>query len=552
MLVSVSHLSHSFGPTPVLAGVSFLVNEGDRLGLTGANGTGKSTLLHILAGDLKPDAGEIVYPHPLDVGYLPQEIAYAPEETVDALVRASHGSIDEIGARLREIESQLEDVLPSQPAELLLDEHAALSERFERLGGYDLDRRVEVVFEGLGIGHLAPSRGARFVETLSGGEKARVGLACLLLRSPELLLLDEPTNHLDAGALVWLEQYLRGLRAGVIVVSHDRAFLDSTVTAILELDEHLRDVRAFPGSYSDYLVAKEAERTRWEEAYEREQGEIHALQGAVRSDARRVGHTNRVPPDNDKFAKAFFGGNVQRAISRNVRAAEQKLKRLLDDPIRKPPEPMRLHTDFNPDSLSGRSPVTASGVTKHYAGRLVLDGVSLTIGPRTRLVLTGPNGAGKSTLLRILAGQEQPDSGSIVRAPAVRLGYLDQEGTDLDPALAVFEAYRAGQSGHVDALRAELFRYGFFHYADIGKRVGDLSVGQRRKLQLARLLAARANLLLLDEPTNHVDFPTLEAFEAALETFPGAIVAVSHDRRFIEPHGWRRDGPMGAAGGPAV
>jgi macrolide transport system ATP-binding/permease protein len=534
MILSVSNISKGFGPTPVLADVSFVVNATDRLALVGANGVGKSTLLRIIAGHLPPDAGEVVVPRPIDVGFLPQAVTPEPGQSIDDLVRAAQGRGHEIGRRLRELEGALDHRAADDDARML--EYADLTDEYERLGGYDLDHRIDQVLAGLGVGHLPRDRE---VAALSGGEKARAALAALLLRQPDLLLLDEPTNHLDFAALDWLERFLRAWRGAFLVVSHDRQFLNRAVTGIVEIDEYLRDAQVFPGDYDSYLAAKAKERAQWREAREREQAEIAALRAVIAGSGRRVGHANRPPPDNDKFARTFFGENVQRAASRNVRAAQEKLRRLEADALLKPPGPLRLRADFDPERLAGRAPLEAAGLRKAFAGRPVLDGVDLTLRPDSRTVVTGANGAGKTTLLRILAGLEPPDAGRVTRAPTATLAFLDQEMEDLDPALSVFEAYRQGLPGDEDGLRAALFRHGFFRQDDVRKRVGELSLGQRRKLQLARLVATRANVLLLDEPTNHLDLPTLEAFEAALLGFPGPILAVSHDRWFI--HRFARD-----------
>jgi macrolide transport system ATP-binding/permease protein len=448
---------------------------------------------------------------------------------VGDLVREAQGRLTAVEQRLEQVIAALGAAGGSSPA--LLEEYADLETQLDSLGGYTFDHRLETVFAGLGIAHLTRDRE---VQHLSGGEKARVALAALLLRQADLLLLDEPTNHLDTQALAWLEDFLRGLRRTVVVVSHDRHFLDRAATAIVEIDEHLRDARLYLGSYSAYLQAKASERAQWEAAYAREQAEIKALREAVRGTARRVGHANRPPPDNDKFAKHFFGENVQRAVARNVRAAQERLRRIEADPIVRPPAPLRLRPDFDPNALAGRVPLLAIGIVKAYDGRVVLDAVDLALDPASRIVITGPNGAGKSTLLRILAGREAPDAGSVTRPPSVVPGFLDQEGESLVPDQTVFEAYRVGLVGDPDRLQADLVGHGFFRHDDLGKRVGELSAGQRRKLQLARLVASRANVLLLDEPTNHLDFPTLEGYEAALLDFPGPVLAVSHDRRFIE------------------
>jgi macrolide transport system ATP-binding/permease protein len=555
VLVKLSHVAKGYGPTLVLRDVSFVINRRDKLALVGANGVGKSTLLKIIAGELEPDGGEVVVPTPLDVGYLPQAVTPKPGQSIDDLVGEGQGNVHHLGRRLRELEAALGDA-SGKAAQALLAEYGDLADRFERLGGYELDHRIDAVFAGLGIGQLSRNRE---VATLSGGEKARVALAALLLRSLDLLLLDEPTNHLDFAALEWLEGYLRAHQGAFLVVSHDRQLINRTAGAIVEIDEYLRDAQLYPGNYDAYLAAKAKERAQWRELYEREQEEIRRLRAIVEGAARRVGHANRPPPDNDKYAKQFFGENVQRAVSRNLRAAQEKLRRIEQDPIVKPPVPLRIRTDFDPQALAGRAPLEATGITKAYGGRPILDGVDLILGPTSRVVVVGPNGAGKSTLLRILAGVERPDSGTVARAPSVLIGYLDQEQAGLDPRQTAFEAYRDGLAGDEDALRADLFRFGFFRYEDVVKRVGELSVGQRRKLQIARLVATRANLLLLDEPTNHLDLATLEVFEAALLHFPGPVLAVTHDRWFIsrftgsaEPAGrtgevWElRPAPLGA------
>lgn len=348
MLVSVSHVSKQFGASIVLDDVSFTVNERDRLALVGANGVGKSTLLRIVTGEVAPDGGVVRIPNRIDIGYLPQVVQPQPAQTVEGLLAEALGPLDAMGRRLRELEALM--AAGGREAETVLTEYGEVPEEFEHLGGYDLDHRIDEVMDGLGIRHIARERE---VESLSGGEKARVALAALLLRAPDLLLMDEPTNHLDFAALEWLEGYLAAYRGAYLVVSHDRRFLNRTATSIVEIDEHLRDARVFPGNYDAYLEAQRKERALWEAAYVREQEEMKRLQTAIRGEARRVGHANRPPPDNDKFAKTFFGENVQRAVSRNVRAAQEKLRRIEAAPIMKPPESLRIRTNFDPAELAG-------------------------------------------------------------------------------------------------------------------------------------------------------------------------------------------------------
>ncbi len=363
-----------------------------------------------------------------------------------------------------------------------------------------------------------------------------MGLAALLLRHPDLLLLDEPTNHLDFAALEWLEEFLSKWRGGMLVVSHDRRFLDKCVRTIVEIDAHTHTATTFSGNYSAYAMAKEAQQARLADAWEAQQQEVRELRRVVRSKGRQVAH-NRPPTDSDGFAYAFKGGRVDATVARNVHAAEEKLRRIEADPVPRPARHLVVNTDFDPSQFGSKLPLTAQDLTVSFGSCVILESVSCQVEPRTRAVIVGPNGAGKSTLLKVLAGALVPDAGHVYRAPGVVVGYLEQEQEQLDAGATVYEHYAKGLIGDWETLKTELLTTNLFTWPELARPVEALSVGQKRKVQIARLLALRANLLLLDEPTNHVSLDVLEQFEHALEDFPGPIVAVSHDRRFIERFG---------------
>jgi macrolide transport system ATP-binding/permease protein len=531
MMLSVSQVAKTWGSSQVLTDVSLILNEADRVGLVGANGAGKSTLFRIITGELEADAGSVSIAPGTVVGYLPQQPPEPDSASVDDLVYDAVGALRELERRLRVLEAAMAD--PDSDVNASIVEYGECLERFERGGGYDLDHRIDIVFKGLQISHLPRERS---FASLSGGEKARVLLATLLLRSPDLLLLDEPTNHLDFASINWLESYLAGYRGTVLVISHDRHFLNQIATRIIEIDEHSHSAKEYVGNYDAYASEREAERERWEREYIEQLEEIKELKRVIRVTAHQVAH-NRAPRDPAKMAYDFKGGRVANAVSRNVRAAEERLRRIESDPIPKPPSVMRISPEFDPDELRSDRVIDARNISRSFSETSVLHDVSFTLRPRDRVVIVGPNGVGKSTLLQIIAGRDRPDRGTITIAPTARVGYLDQDGRTLPPQQSVLETYRDGLVGYEDEFISELFRYGLFRLDDLPKRVGELSAGQRRKLQIARLIAERSNVLVLDEPTNHLSFDILEEFEKGLQLFPGPILAVSHDRWFIERFG---------------
>src|SRR5215471_15990834 len=402
MLLSVRGLSKTYGAVTVLNNVSFNINSNDRVGLVGMNGAGKTTLLRILLGQETMDSGKISFAPSLELGYLPQTTPDFYGRTIQDLILESLGNLRQLEERMRQVEAAMttgdEDQLP-----VLLAEYDQLSTKFQDHGGYDLDYKIDTILTGLQLAYLPREQP---VDTLYGGEKERIGLATLLLRSPDLLLLDEPTNHLDIASVEWLENYLARYKGTILMVSHDRQFLNRSVTQIFELDEYSHQLKKYEGNYDAYTAAKVAEREKWEEDYERQQEEIKELRKRIKDIVRATAYRGRPSRDNDKMAYDFFGGRVQQSHSRGIRDAEERLKRIEADPIPKPPKQLQAHPYFSTEALESREVVSAAHLSKLLGGRCILHDVSFTLAPGARVVLVGPNGVGKTTLLKVIMGLE--------------------------------------------------------------------------------------------------------------------------------------------------
>ena len=527
-MLQVQNLHKRYGATTVLAGVGFVVNDGEHVGLIGPNGCGKTTLLRCITGAEQPDAGSVILsPSGGTIGYLPQTPVGAGGETVGDVLAAAQG---ELTAAERALQAAAE-ALPSAPdaARALAAYDAALL-RFEALGGYTRLQRAEAVLHGLGLGAVDPTTP---VSALSGGQKTRLGLAALLLGEPDLLVLDEPTNHLDLEALAWLEGFVQAYRGAALIVSHDRAFLDRTVTRILYLDQETHTVTSYPGGYGDFAAARAHERTLQREAWTRQQeyvGRVRADIGRLKGEALAIerGTTPRQPGVR-KLAKKK---------ARLAQSREKKLERYLasDERVEKPRPQWGLKLDFGPPPPGGRAVLRLEDVAFAYPGRPPLfAGVTLDVGYGERIALVGPNGAGKTTLLRLIAGRLAPTAGQVRLGANVRLGWLTQEQDTLDPARTVLATALAERPMGETEARSFLH---FFLFAgeSVFRPVAACSMGERARLQLALLVLRGCNLLLLDEPLNHLDIEGREHFEAALDAFTGTVIAVAHDRAFLRSY----------------
>jgi ATP-binding cassette, subfamily F, member 3 len=504
-VIQLQQLHKQFGERVLLDHVTWQVGDRDRIGLCGPNGAGKTTLLRMLAGFDEPDEGQVLRPNALTIGYLPQDGLSHHGTTVFEEASLALKPLLEMKAEMHALEHQLGDASHTAEAhEALLHRYAELQERFRIEDGYHLEQKVATVLRGLGF---EPPDLEKATDHLSGGWQMRLALGKLLLGQPDLLLLDEPTNHLDLDARNWLEAYLVDYPHSVILVSHDRYFLDTVVTRIADLT--LRTITDYHCNYSQYLVQREEKMTRLREAKKRQDEEIARVQEFI-----------------DRFRyKATKAAQVQSRI------------KMLDkvERIDVPPERKRIHFHFPAAPKSGRLVLELKNAHKAYGGKVVLDGVALHAERGDRIALVGHNGAGKSTLMRLLSAEEAPDRGERVEGHQVVMQYFAQdEATRLDPSLTVYETLATGSPDTmIPAIRNILGGF-LFSGDDVYKKVSVLSGGERTRLAVARMLLRPSNTLLLDEPTNHLDLDSKEVLLDALADYGGTLIFVSHDRYFVE------------------
>ncbi|WP_405894816.1 TlrC/CarA/OleB/SrmB family ABC-F type ribosomal protection protein [Streptomyces sp. NBC_01527] len=518
--LSLQNVARRYDGHVVLDDVSFSLKPGEKAGIIGDNGAGKSTLLRLIAGHDRPDDGELTVIAPGGTGYLAQSLAVPPEASVQDAVDDALADLRSLEGRMRRAEAGLQGLVGVELT-AALDAYAQLVVQFEARDGYGADARVDVALHGLGLPGLPRDR---TLGTLSGGERSRLALAAVLASQPELLLLDEPTNDLDDQAVRWLEARLRGHRGTVLAVTHDRVFLERVTTTILEVDEGR--VARYGDGYDGYLAAKDAERRRRLQEYENWRTELVRNQRLADTHVARLGAIPR------KLPFAVFGHGSFRARSRGhgamsrIRNAKERVERLTNSPVAPPPDPLVFAAHLS--TVDGRTPQAAAALTGIRVGER-LHVPSLRIGGDERLLVTGPNGAGKTTLMRVLAGELQPEEGTV--RTRGRVGHLRQEETPWPPGLTVPQAFAHGRGGDLDEHTDRLLSLGLFSPADLCLKVSELSYGQRRRIELARLVSEPVDLLLLDEPTNHLSPALVEELEGALSGYEGAVVIVTHDRR---------------------
>lgn len=503
-MLRLEHISKIYPTGEVLKDVNWEVKPGDRVGLVGVNGAGKTTQLKIICGQEEPTSGEVIRPANLRIAYLTQEFGVDPARTVREEFWTVFQEENRIHQEIAQITQQMEQA-DADTLETLLRRLDRLQRQFESLHGYELEARIEKILPEMGF---EPEDGDRLVSAFSGGWQMRISLGKILLQKPDLMLLDEPTNHLDLETIEWLENYLKSLTIPMVIVSHDREFLDRLCTQIVETERGVSTT--YLGNYSQYLLQKAERREAQQAAYERQQKEIERQQTFI-----------------DRF-------RASATRSTQAKSREKQLEKIerVEAPIGDVPT---LKFRFPPAPRSGREVVKIENLTHIYGDKILFLGAELLIERGDRVAFLGPNGAGKSTLLRLITGLEQPTEGSVkLGAHNVIPAYFEQNQAEaLDLSKTVLDTiHDEVPDWKNEEVRTLLGRFLFSGDA-VFKKVAALSGGEKARLALAKMLLQPANLLILDEPTNHLDIPAKEMLEEALQDYDGTVILVSHDRYFI-------------------
>ena len=501
MIMQVEHISKSFGGRTLFSDVTFRLEEYDRLALVGPNGAGKTTLLNIISGQEDADEGRILFAKGARVGYLEQEAIEMGDLPVFDEVMSSQVEVLEAEQRLRKLEAELGD----NPTDQQLAAAGRARDAYEHLGGYTIEAKVRSVLYGLGF---KPEDLSQSTLHFSGGWQMRIALAKLLIRNPEVLLLDEPTNHLDLESVKWLEGFLRGYAGTVIVVSHDRAFMDNMVDRVAEVDN--ARVNLYKGNYSSYLKAR-AER-------------IELLKAEKAKQDEEIAHL-------EAFVEKF---RYKATKAKQAQDRLRKLERIMENRIVIPEEKKTVHFNFKQPPRTGDEVVRARGLVKRYSDKVVYDGLDFSMYRGDKIALVGPNGAGKSTLLKMIAGVLTPDAGTIEYGVHVSKTYYAQHQLEeLSPGNTVFEELDHVAPGWTISQVRTLLGAFLFEGDAVDKKVSVLSGGEKSRLALAKMLVAPRPLLCLDEPTNHLDIASADILEQALNVFEGTILFITHDRHLI-------------------
>lgn len=504
MILSCNHIAKAYGVDTILEDVSFFINEQEKAAIVGMNGAGKTTLLKIIIGELAQDEGEVILSKGKKIGYLAQHDDFSMEQSIYKEVESARQDLIGMEQRLRDMERDM-DTVPHEDLEVFMQQYHRLNDEFEQLGGYTFRGEITGVIRGLGF---SDEEFEKPVQTLSGGQKTRVGLAKLLVSKPDMLLLDEPTNHLDIASIEWLEGFLKGYKGAVLIVSHDRYFLDKIVTKVIEIEN--RCSKVYRGSYTDYSRKKEEQRAIYLKHYFEQQDLIK---------------------HQEQVISTIRGFKTEAAL---IRA---KSREKLLDKVERLDKPMEIRADMHfklePSVESGKDVLHVEGLKKSFEGRTLFENIQVDIKRGERVALIGSNGTGKTTFLKILNGLLKADQGSFRLGAKVSIGYYDQEQQQFDEQKTLFDEIGDAYPDMTNTRIRNVLGAFLFTEDDVFKYIRDLSGGERGRLSLAKLMLSEANFLILDEPTNHLDITSKEILETALNEYTGTVLFVSHDRYFI-------------------
>ena len=504
MIFTCRNIEKSYGSETILENITFSLDEKEKIAVVGVNGAGKTTLFKIISGEIIADGGEINLKKDSSMGYLRQNAVIDGKGTVYEEALSVFCAVINLEKELRDMERKMA-LIEGNELEKYMEIYSKLQHEFEEKDGYVYKSRVKGVLKGLGF---SQEEFEKPIKILSGGEKTRVFLSKLLLENPNILLLDEPTNHLDISSINWLEDFLKGYQGAVVIISHDRYFMNKIVTKVVEIENKKSSV--FEGNYSDFAVQKDINRQVDIKKYSDQQKEIKRQEDVI------------------KTLRLF---NREKSIKR----AESRQKNLEKMDIMDKPDnlPSKMKLTLTPQVISGNDVVFAEGLCKKFPDKVLFENISMDIKRGEKVAIIGPNGIGKSTLFKILLGKEKSDRGNIRFGANVHVGYYDQEQQYLDSSKTIFQEiadeYPKMKSGEIRNILAMFV----FENDEVFKRIGDLSGGERGRVSLAKIMLGKSNLLMLDEPTNHLDMFSKSILENAVNRYEGTVVYISHDRYFI-------------------
>ncbi|MFA1821065.1 ribosomal protection-like ABC-F family protein [Virgibacillus oceani] len=510
IVCSIQNVTQTIGANTVFSGITTEIKQGDKIGLIGRNGEGKTTLLDLIARKTSPSSGVITWKKELKVDLLKQQPSMDGRKSAENILYEVFASMEELKIKMSEFEQKMSAETNPDKLTRIIEKYGLLQEKFQQEGGYEIDSQIRRIMSGLQMEELKNKEW----QQLSGGERTKIGLAKLLLAKPDLLLLDEPTNHLDLFAIEWLANFIQQYDGTVIIVSHDRYFLDETVTSILEMDQG--ELIKYHTNYTGYVKEREERLLREFQQYEDQQKKIKKMKETIK---RLKEWANQANPPND-------------GLHRRAKSMEKALARM---EVKKRPaiDQKKIDLDFHVDKRSGNDVIMMESVSKSFGNRELLSDVNMHVRFQERTAIVGENGSGKSTLLNMLLGNEALDNGEMKLGSNLSVGFLSQHMFEMDETCSILEAFRDQVQVAEGEARSILAKF-LFYGKTVFQKVGSMSGGEKMRLRLAQLVHQNHNLLILDEPTNHLDIESKEVLEDALEQFNGTIIAVSHDRYFLD------------------